>query len=364
MNITHVTMHFFPIHGGQEIYIATLNSILRNAGIEVSVIQPSRPKNENKPNYVHYVPRLRLSRLMKGIDWLWFNLMLIKKKSFLEKQDILISHYPFHYPAVRWHKNVIVVSHGLYWSEPPRLIFDKYKKYSAFMAKKKKVLIVSNDTCFLRSIGIEAKEGEQYFSEISKNVWFIPNCVDTNKFCFKNTQRKNIILVPRNIRKSRGIHLAIEAFRLFSQNNRDFTMKIVGRPLSGEYYDYCSRLIRSYFLENSIHFLGNISNDNLIDIYNEAKITLIPTIDFEGTSLSALESMACKTPVVSTRVGGLLDLPTWKVGKSPEEVSNGLESILSVWKEESEKQYYYTTNTFNLDNWGNAWMFVIKSFNS
>lgn len=362
MKLTHITMHFFPIYGGQEIYICSLNEILENAAIDINVIQPAPPRNKYKPKYVHYVPRIRFfGRFVVGIDWFWFNTMLSLKKKELKNQDILISHYPFHYPAISWHKNVIVVSHGLDWSEPPKLIFDKYKKYAAMMAKNKGGKIVANDTCFLRALGIEAKEGMRFFEEISKNIWFIPNCIDTSKFYFKNKQRDNIILVPRNIRKSRGIHLAIEAFKLFSQKNNGFVMEIVGGPLSGEYYNYCLNLVIQFSLENTIHFTGNIPNDNLVDVYNKSKITLIPTIDFEGTSISALESMACKTPVVSTRVGGLQDLPTWKVGKSPKEISDGLEYVLNAWEEESEKQYYHTTNVFNLDNWGNAWLRVIKS---
>lgn len=363
MKLCHITMYFFPIYGGQGTYIASLNNILEKNGVEINVVQPYRLNNiisKNGPKNIHYLPNLGfLNLLITGIDWFLFNFMLPIKKSFLNKQDILISHYPFHYPPISWHKNVIVLSHGLDWNEPPNLIFDKYKKYAAIMAKNNGAKIVANDTCFLRALGINAKEGVQFFEEIHDNVWFIPNCIDTNKFHYNNEKRDNIILVPRNIRKSRGIHLAIEAFNHFSEKHNDFIMKIVGGPLNGKYYKYCQNLVKQYSLEDKIQFTGNLSNDHLIDIYNKSMITLIPTIGFEGTSLSALESMACKTPVVSTRVGGLQDLPTWKVGASPEEISHGIENVLNQWNEESERQYNITTETFNIDNWEEAWLRVI-----
>ena len=361
-------MHFFPIYGGQETYINTLNKILNKNKINVNVIQPISLRTKNKPNYVHYVPSLRfpgpvINKLpfLIGMDWLWFNFALKFKKTFLKKQDILISHYPIHYPAISWHKNIIIVSHGLDWSNPTKLYFDKYKKYAATLAKNKKIKIVANDTCFLRAINIDAKKGTNFFKELKKNVWFIPNCIDTKKFCFKNKKRENVILVPRNIRKSRGIHLAIEAFNLFSKKHDEFIMKIVGGPLRGKYYDVCINLVKKYSLENKIQFTGNIPNDSLIDIYNKTKITLIPTIAFEGTCISALESMACKTPVVSTRVGGLSDLPTYHVNTTPKEIFKGLESVLNNWDKESKKQHNQTTKIFNTDNWEKAWIKVINN---
>ncbi len=363
MKLTHITMHYFPVYGGQETYIHSLNQFLTTEGIDVSIIQPSRPRNLDKPNYVHYLPRLhfvgRFGRLFVGIDWLWFNLMLNFGKSFLRKQDVLISHYPIHYPSIKWHKNVIVVSHGVDWPDPPRILLDKCKKKAALEARDNRVKIIANDTCFIRALGIEVEAGTRFFEEISKNIWFVPNCVDISKFLCRTQQRKDVILVPRNIRKSRGIHLAIEAFNLFHNKNKSFLLKIAGGPLSGEYYHYCLGLIKRYSLENAIHFTGHLPEDKLIQLYNEVKITLIPTIDFEGTSISALESMACNAPVVSTRTGGLQDLPTWKVGTSPEEISDGLDYVLSSWAKESERQHKLTAKIFNMSNWKDAWLRII-----
>ena len=354
-------MHFFPIFGGQEMYIYNLNQLLSDSGIDISVVQPSRPLNKNKPKYVHYLPCLRfIGRYLKGIDWFWFNLMLKLKKRFLKKQDVIVLHYSFHYPVISWHDNIILVSHGLDWAEPPKLSFDKYKKDAAIMAKNNGVKIVANDTSFLRALGIDIKPGEHFFKEVSKNIWFIPNCIDITKFYNKDKEREKIILVPRNIRRARGIHLAIEAFNLFSRKHKDFTMQIVGGQLSGKYYKYCLGLVKQYSLENKIQFSGNIPNDALVDIYNKSAITLIPTIAFEGTSISALESMACKTPVVSTEVGGLADLPGHKVKTSPEHISKGLIYVLNSWNSESERQYAQTVDMFNLDNWKIAWLNAIN----
>lgn len=360
MKLCHVTMHFFPAVGGQEVYLQALNKLLMDSGVTVSVIQPSRVASKFKPECVQYVPALRfLGRYFPGIDWFWFNLMLNLKRGVLKNQDVIVSHYPFHYPALNEYKNIVVVSHGLDWKEPPESFFDRYKKRSAFLARKNGVKIVANDTNFLRALGVVINPGERPFERVNEKMWFIPNCVDGDIFRDLNLQRNNVILVPRNIRASRGIHLAIGAFELFSKKNDKFVMEIVGGPLHGKYFDYCMNLVRKYSLEDKVRFIGSLPNNALLEVYNGAKITLIPTIAFEGTSLSALESMACGTPVVSTKVGGLADLPSYKVMPTVEGIADGLAYVLSSWDDEAKRQRSNTINTFNMHNWKNAWLDVI-----
>ena len=287
--------------------------------------------------------------------------MLALHKKAMANEDVLVSHYPIHYPPLRWHNNVIVLSHGVDWKEPTTLLLDRFKKHAALQARENGVKIVANDTCFIRALGVEAEPGIAYFKEIAPKIWFVPNCIDFDKFTTVDTERENIILVPRNIRKARGIHLAIEAFKLFHARNRSFRMVVAGGPLRGDYYRYCGELVAKYDLSNSVFFTGHMQNDELIELYRKAMITLVPTLDFEGTSISALESMACRTPVVSTRIGGLMDLPTFKVGLSPEEVAEGVESVLRTWKTESERQFERAAAVFNLNNWKKAWIRIIES---
>lgn len=362
MNLAHITMHFHPVLGGQETYIQSLNQLLAEENIRISVVQPSRPRTLKKPAFVRYVPRLRrLPRYFKGIDWFWFNMMLWFKKDFFNTQDVIVSHYPFHYPALSYNPNVIVVSHGVDWCEPPKLLFDKFKKYAARRVIKAGVKVVANDTNFLRALGLKAPAGSGFFEKVAENIWFVPNCVDTAKYFCRDAVRENIIFVPRNITKSRGIHLAIEAFSHFIKNNNDFIMLIAGGPLSGKYYHHCLNLVKLHALDANVRFLGSISNDVIAEYYNKSMITLVPSLDFEGTSISALESMACKTPVVSTATGGLADLPTYKVGITPEEVSKGLQDVLMDWEHESERQHNITTLVFNTSNWKKAWLKIVTN---
>ena len=71
--------------------------------------------------------------------------------------------------------------------------------------------------------------------------------------------------------------------------------------------------------------------------------------------------MGCKTPVVSTDVTGLSDLPTLKAQPTAESISDKQEEVLNNWETMRTYQYHKVLETFNLDNWERAWMQVIDT---
>ena len=359
--VTQVSMFYIPIRGGQETYIENLHHILETSGYTSQVIQAKR--SDQKYDYVQSLsitPNL-FNKVIADLDWFSFNLSLTFKKNLLSQSDLLICHYPFHYPSVQWHKNVIVLSHGVDWKEPAKTLADRYRVNSLQVCKRNRSAIIANDTNFLRHLGIDIQPKNNEFQQIEKDIWYIPNCVNLDQFQPSYAERKNIVLVPRNIRYGRGIHLAIKAFYTFFKKYDHYEMWIAGTGQLGSYYRYCLKLIDDLSLQDNIKFIGHIPWNNLSAYYNQAQLTLVPTIELEGTSLSALESMACKTPVVSTDIAGLKDLPTLKSTLEPENIALKMEEVLENWDYYSNSQYEAVVNTFNLNNWKSAWLSVIET---
>ncbi|MBL4623912.1 MAG: glycosyltransferase, partial [Flavobacteriales bacterium] len=229
-------------------------------------------------------------------------------------------------------------------------------------AMKNKPVIVANDTHFLNKIGIYTNPAENYFSEIAPNIWFIPNCVDSDHFRPISNPRKKQILVPRNVRRDRGIHLAIKAFDIFNNVTPGYELVIAGFYNENDHYFIeCNNLIQKLNLTNCIQFTGSIEHTKMRRFYQESMISIIPTIEIEGTSLSALESMACKTPTISTNAGGLIDLPTLKCDFTPHDIADKMVQTIESWENLSEKQYQITKQTFSIANWEKAWITVINS---
>jgi D-inositol-3-phosphate glycosyltransferase len=62
-------------------------------------------------------------------------------------------------------------------------------------------------------------------------------------------------------------------------------------------------LARSLGIDDSVSFLGLIAHDELPFFYSAADVCVVPSYH-ESFGLVVLESLACGTPVVATKVGG------------------------------------------------------------
>lgn len=93
------------------------------------------------------------------------------------------------------------------------------------------------------------------------------------------------------------------------------------------------QMARDLDVAESIDFVGRVAQDRLPWYYSAADVCVVPSY-YESFGLVALESMACGTPVVASRVGGLPTivhhgrtgyLKSWRC---PEAFANSLEMIL------------------------------------
>lgn len=62
-------------------------------------------------------------------------------------------------------------------------------------------------------------------------------------------------------------------------------------------------------LESSVRFLGRVDEAALVDCYQAADVSVVPSAALEGFGLVVLESLACGIPVIATDAGGLGDFP-------------------------------------------------------
>ena len=94
------------------------------------------------------------------------------------------------------------------------------------------------------------------------------------------------------------------------------------------------RLAKTLNVEEVFEFVGRVEQEELPLYYNAADVCVVPSY-YESFGLAALESMACGTPVVAARIGGLSTivkhgrtgyLKSWRC---PEAFANSLEMIIS-----------------------------------
>ncbi len=370
--IGHISYHYWPIKGGQEVYIDNLIKVLKRNEYDSRVYQPYSKECKNIDNIIPvFNPGLLEILLDKFELWYWgwhifTRLLKFTKRKQLREDDIIICHYAVHAPAVwEYTDKTIVLSHGIEWSQEEQK--TKEIVYRERVAEKAfdRFVTVANDTEYFRYFGLDIKPAQTFFQEVAPGKWFIPNCVDIDLFkkdeSIPEFKSKWVILVPRVITRDRGIDLAIKAFDIVHKKYPKTELCIVGGPLTGTYYEYCYRLADRLGIIDKVCFIGEMKHDDMPAVYSGAMVTVIPTLRREGTSLSAIESMACGTATVSTNVGGLKDLPTIQSNPDADDLAEKIIYTLDNICDVSKRQEKIVREIFNYANWEQAWLSVIKS---
>ena len=114
-----------------------------------------------------------------------------------------------------------------------------------------------------------------------------------------------VLVMVRRLVNRMGHEILIEALGILASIGIMPSVLIVG---DGPGRSKLAATIRSAGLEHRVHLLGSLPDDRLPDAYRAADCSVVPSTSFEGFGLVALESLACATPVVASRVGGIAEL--------------------------------------------------------
>ena len=145
---------------------------------------------------------------------------------------------------------------------------------------------------------------------------------------------EKILLYVGRVEPIKGLDLLVETAAQMD-STEGVRMMVVGADVNGDREMHrVKQLAKERDLEDKIDFVGQVDHDDLPLYYNAADVCVVPSY-YESFGLVALESMACGTPVVATRVGGLSTiihhgrtgyLKSWRC---PEAFANSVEMIIS-----------------------------------
>jgi len=116
---------------------------------------------------------------------------------------------------------------------------------------------------------------------------------------------RRVVLSVGHLVERKGFHIIVEALALIRRTDKEVPfLVIVGGP--GEEGDYSAVIedrVRSLALQDDVRLAGAQLNETLCDWYNAADVFCLASSK-EGWANVLLESLACGTPVVGTRVWG------------------------------------------------------------
>jgi len=145
------------------------------------------------------------------------------------------------------------------------------------------------------------------------HVSIIPNGVDTHFFRpglevselrrkYRLEKPTRVALFVGDIHRRKGPDVFLKAVPFVLEKN--FKAIIVGSK--GGQQESLRQLIRELSISDRVLMIEEVEHELLPQFYNLADIFVFPTVmKTEGFGIVALESMACGTPVIASRIGGI-----------------------------------------------------------
>ena len=355
-----VTFHACPLaapgqgkSGGMNVYVRQLAAALGNIGMKIDIFTREHPSVVNQIETIG--PNVRVIHLKSGepnthIEGLYAELpeFLAQLNSFQEEEgiqyDVVHSHYWLSGWIGRELSQALKVPHVITFHT---LALIKMQSRAGEVEQSERpiveaALMSTADRIIAFSPHERDAMARLYDADPSK-VSLVPCGVDLSLFCplDQETVRnrlglngEKILLYVGRVEPLKGLDLLVEtAAQMDSEDG--VRMMVVGADVNGgQEMDRVKQLAKERQLENQIDFVGQVDHMELPLYYNAADVCVVPSY-YESFGLVALESMACGTPVVATRVGGLSTIIQHgrtgylKPWRCPDAFANSVEMLIS-----------------------------------
>jgi len=165
------------------------------------------------------------------------------------------------------------------------------------------------------------------------------------KFRNKNNipKKAKIILYSGRITKYKGIENLVDAFIRFVKFYKNSYL-IIAYPKSSsdmQIFNYLRKKIKENNISAKVKFFSDIKSSEMVNIYRISNVLVLAS-ELEMASLSIIESLACGTPCIATKVGNAEELLS-KVDSnlllresSPKEILSKLKYFFSIEKTKLE----------------------------
>jgi D-inositol-3-phosphate glycosyltransferase len=145
---------------------------------------------------------------------------------------------------------------------------------------------------------------------------------------------ESIVLYVGRFDPIKGIDRLLEAIAHLKHLKRMRLVIIGGDGPTTPEYQNLQQLCSKFGIQKSVHFVGRVEQDQLPPYYSAADVLIVPSY-YESFGLVGLESLACGTPVVASRVGAMEDIiEESKTGYvvadlNPRGLANRIEKVIS-----------------------------------
>lgn len=347
MRIIEMVPRFPPAVGGTENHVYNISVELTKRGHKVIIVTSNDIDGEKDTLIkevmsgveVHRYP-LFLSRVLREF---WLIPGLLKAFRNLRGDVVHVHGYRYLSSCIATFLSklkgipIVLTPHGIYPSRTcfngfMKFLYDHFLGYLLLKFSDRIIALTENNKILLLRIGAPKNK-----------VVMIPNGVDINKY--KSFQRaaketegkykpmKPVLIHVGRIDWNKQLEKIIEALPLITDRFPDTKFLIVG-PDSGKYSMNLRYLAKNLGVEDSVVITGSVPEKEKLLCYSTADIFMLPSL-YEGLSLSLLEAMASKVPVIALSSGGTGDVLTHGVNAfllkegSPKEIFDSVNVLLN-----------------------------------
>ncbi len=263
-------------------------------------LEDIRVKNKHK---VIILGRIFNNRLLKIAGEQILLPIIIK----LKRINVIISNYTI--PIITKSKSIVII-HDLQFRVMPHLIEKLKLSYWNFIIpyaikKSNKVGTISE---------FSKKEISAYYPEITDKVFVVTEGVkfekNRNSSLIDNKKKGNYLLTVTSFGKHKNDVVLIKAFKLLLEKYPKLKLKIIGTPKTPDAKRMFLKLkimVNEYNLNNSVEFLGYVTDKKLCELYSKCKAYIFPSL-YEGFGLPLIEAQSCGAPVISSNAGALPEI--------------------------------------------------------
>ena len=148
------------------------------------------------------------------------------------------------------------------------------------------------------------------YNGIEPERFSIPSEISDIRAAWDLSPTERVVSYVGRLETEKGIETLIRAFALLRQSSIPAKLLVAGKPLfsSEEYISHLAALADSLGIKDDVKFLGHISNTQ--SLYQVSDVNVLPSLWLEAFGRVIIEAMACGTPALGSRSGGIPEVLT------------------------------------------------------
>ncbi|PJN90352.1 glycosyltransferase family 4 protein [Bacillus sp. mrc49] len=323
MNILITTIFNYPHEGGLSSHITTLKKGLMSRGHTVDILSFSQLPHFKK-KMLAQAPGFLLNKVKQGSGQLFNDrqrqkLLASSIKSLNKQYDVINAQDIFATLAsvesgiptvqtVHGYYSFEAVSRGALLPDSAEDLTIRELERKAYQSAAKVVTVDQRIKDYIHHLAHIEAEAIKNFIDLSA---FAPESAkrEQTRQDFQIPLHKKMLFVPRRMTEKNGVIYPLLALPEVLEAHQETVLVYAG---TGEQLARLEETAASLHLTDSVQFIGSVPFENMHNLYEASDVVLIPSVHSHGveeaTSISALEAMSCRSPVIASAIGGLKEI--------------------------------------------------------